>query len=250
MGPVTTLIVEDERLASSALERMLHSVPEVQNLGIARDGNTAVEKIRKLKPHIVFLDIELPEQNGFEVIEEIGVERMPLIIFVTAYDRYTLRAFEVHALDYLLKPFGEERFRSALDRAIKQVQRIAPVQQNGLAGLLEAPRRGGRLPIKTSGRTLFLELDKIDYMESCGNHIRIHVGDSEYFTRETMNSFEERLRPYDFVRIHRSVMINRSRIQELRPWYTGEYVVILTTGKELTLSRGFRDRLPLLMQSC
>jgi len=250
MGPITTLIVEDERIASSALERMLQNITSVHNLGIARDGKSAVEKIRKLRPGIVFLDIELPELDGFEVIEQVGVDRMPLIIFITAYDRYTLRAFEVHALDYLLKPFAEERFRSAVDRAIKQIQNSTPGQKEGLTGLLEAPRRGGRLPIKTSGRTLFLDLDKIDYLEACGNYIRIHVGDSEYMTRETMNSFEERLRTYDFVRIHRSVMINRNRIHELKPWYTGEYVVILTTGKELTLSRGFRDRLPLLIQSC
>ncbi|HEU5450706.1 MAG TPA: LytTR family DNA-binding domain-containing protein [Terriglobales bacterium] len=246
MEPVTALIVEDERLPAAALEKLLDSHPEVCRLGVARDGRSAVEKIRRLRPDIVFLDIELPELDGFGVIEEVGAEQMPVTIFVTAYDRYTLRAFEVQALDYLLKPFGADRFEAALQRALRQLQlsrRTAPVALNRL---LESPRRGGRLPVKTGGRTLFLDLEKVDYMEASGNYVRIHAGDTEYLVRETMNALEERLLSYDFVRIHRSVIVNRRRIQELRPWYTGEYVVLLTTGKELTLSRGYRDRLPLL----
>ena len=246
MDEVTALIVEDEKLAATALEKLLAGRPGVRSLGVARDGNGAVEKIRRLRPDLVFLDIELPELDGFEVIEQVGVDLMPVTIFVTAYDRYTLRAFEVHALDYLLKPFGQDRFDAALARAMQQLRLSREAQRSTLAGLVEGPRRGGRLPIKTGGRTLFIDLEKVDYIEACGNYLRIHIGTTEYLTRDTMNAVEERLRPYDFVRIHRSVIVNRRRIHELRPWYTGEYVVLLTTGKELTLSRGFRDRLPLL----
>jgi two-component system LytT family response regulator len=243
---LTALIVEDERLASRALERLLAAHGEVRSLGVARDGGTAVEKIVQLRPDLVFLDIELPGLDGFEVIEEVGVAKMPTTIFVTAYDHYTLRAFEVHAVDYLLKPFSPERFHAALSHAIRQLETPRTLSASALGGLLEGPRRGGRLPVRGGGRTLFVDLDKIDYLEACGNYIRIHLGNDELLTRETMNSLEERLLPYDFIRIHRSVIVNRQRVHELRPWYTGEYVVLLTTGKELTLSRGFRDRLPQL----
>jgi len=248
MDSVAALVVEDERIAARALERLLASRSEVRCVGVARDGKDAVEKIRRLRPDLVFLDIELPSLDGFEVIEQVGVENMPLTIFVTAYDQFTLRAFEVHALDYLLKPFGAERFKSALARAVKQLGVSKSVPTTGMAGLLEGPRRGGRLPVKMDGRTLFVDLEKVDYCEASGNYVRIHLGTNEVVTRETMNALEEKLRRYEFVRIHRSVIVNRRRVLELRPWYTGEYVVLLTTGKELTLSRGFRDRLPQLSQ--
>lgn len=198
----------------------------------------------------MFLDIEIPEMNGFDVIEEVGLENMPIVIFVTAYDRSTLKAFEVHALDYLLKPFDEVRLASALTRAKKELEFQRTYQRSRLSGFMEAmaERRGlCRLPIKSGGRTVFIQLDEIDYVEAAGNYVRLHTGGSEYLTRETMNSFEAKLSNSEFVRIHRSVIVNTKRIKELRPWFTGEYVVILTTGKELTLSRGYRDRLPLLM---
>ncbi|HLJ13469.1 MAG TPA: LytTR family DNA-binding domain-containing protein [Bryobacteraceae bacterium] len=246
MQPVTALIVEDERLASHALEQLLAARDTVRCLGVARDGNTAVQSIRNLRPDILFLDIELPALDGFEVIERVGVENMPLTIFVTAYDQYTLRAFEVHAVDYLLKPFGEERFEAALSHALLQLRMARKAHAAALTGMIQGPRRDGRLAVKAGGRTIFVELDKVDYFEAFGNYVRIHSGSSELLTRETMSSLEDRLRPYNFVRIHRSVIVNRRRVHELRPWYTGEYVVLLTTGKELTLSRGFRDRLPLL----
>jgi two-component system, LytTR family, response regulator len=250
MNTLKALIVEDERLAANALHRLLLNDPEVHVVGIAADGRTAVSKIQTLKPDIVFLDIEIPEMNGFDVIEEIGVENMPIIIFVTAYDRYTLKAFEVHALDYLLKPFEEPRLSAALSRAKKELDFRKSYQRSQLSGLMDsmAERRGlKRFPIKSGGRTVFIHLDEIDYLEAAGNYVRLHTGGTEYLTRDTMSSFESKLSDSDFVRIHRSVIVNRKRIKELRPWFTGEYVVILTTGKELTLSRGYRDRLPLLL---
>ena len=250
MSALKALIVEDERLAANALHRLLLSDADVHVVGVAADGKSAVFKIQTLKPDIIFLDIEIPEMNGFDVIDEIGIENMPLVIFVTAYDRYTLKAFEVHALDYLLKPFEESRLSAALVRAKKELEFRRTYQRSKLSGLMEsvAERRGlKRFPIKSGGRTVFVHLDEIDYLEAAGNYVRLHSGGTEYLTRDTMSSFESKLSDSDFVRIHRSVIVNRKRIKELRPWFTGEYVVILTTGKELTLSRGYRDRLPLLL---
>ncbi len=250
MNAVKALIVEDERLAANALHRLLLNDTGIHVIGIAADGKSAVQKIQTLKPEIVFLDIEIPEMNGFDVIEAVGIDNMPIVIFVTAYDRYTLRAFEVHALDYLLKPFEESRLTAALERAKRELEFRRTYQRSKLTGLMEslAERRGlRRFPIKSGGRTVFLQLDEIDYLEAAGNYVRLHIGPQEYLTRDTMSSFESKLSESDFVRIHRSVIVNRKRIKELRPWFTGEYVVILTTGKELTLSRGYRDRLPLLL---
>jgi two-component system LytT family response regulator len=174
---------------------------------------------------------------------------MPVLVFVTAYDQYTLRAFEVHALDYLLKPFDEQRFAQALKWAKQQVA-IAHSQKNALRGLIKdaaSQRPLKRLPIKAGGKFIFLDLDEIDYIEGAGNYLCVHAGQKEYLTRETMASCEQKLQSSDFVRIHRSVIINRRRVKELKPWFTGEYVVVLSTGKELTLSRGYRHRLQLLL---
>lgn len=247
MTPIRVLVVEDEKLAAAAVHRLLLNDPEVQVAGIARDGRTAVNEIRHLKPDVVFLDIEIPELDAFGVIEEIGLEEMPLIIFVTAYDRYTLKAFEVYALDYLLKPFDEARFYAALERVKRELHLRRQAQQTALPQFIASSGRTRRLPIKSGGRTVFLPLEEIDYLEAAGNYVRVHAGSQEYLMRDTMNSCETRLTGADFVRIHRSVIVNRHRIKELRPWFTGEYVVILSTGKELTLSRGYRDRLPQLM---
>jgi two-component system LytT family response regulator len=249
MNPIKALIVEDERLAANGLHRLLLRDPEVHVVGIAGDGKTAISRIRNLTPDLVFLDIEIPEMNGFQVIEAIGAENMPVIIFVTAYDRYTLKAFEVHALDYLLKPFDEARFAVALARAKKEMALRHALQASNLNGFMDAMlRQPGpqRMAVKSGGRTLFLQLDELDYIEAAGNYARLHVGTQEYVIRETMASLEVKLPQNQFVRIHRSVIVNRTRIKELRPWFTGEYVVLLTTGKELTLSRGYRDRLHLL----
>lgn len=249
MTAIKALIVEDERLAANALHRLLLRDPDVHVVGIAADGKTAVNRIQALNPDLVFLDIEIPEMNGFGVIEAVGVENMPVTVFVTAYDRYTLKAFEVHALDYLLKPFEEARLTMALERAKKELNLRRALQVTNLGGFMEAMMRQPgpqRMAVKSGGRTLFLQLDELDYVEAAGNYARLRVGPQEYLIRETMAALESKLPQNDFVRIHRSVIVNRRRIKELRPWFTGEYVVILTSGKELTLSRGYRDRLHLL----
>jgi two-component system LytT family response regulator len=249
MKRIRVLIVEDEGLAADAVRKLLERDPEIEVAGIARDGATAVSLIRSLSPDIAFLDIQIPELDAFGVISEIGTLSMPVIIFVTAYDRYTLQAFEVHAADYLLKPFDEDRFFAALGWAKRELRLRGRLQSGRLSQLRDssASHVKRRLPIKSDGRIVFIDLESIDYLEAAGNYVVLHAGGQEYRTRETMNALEERLSKAEFVRIHRSAIVNRKRIHELRPWITGEYVVVMTSGKELTLTRSYRDRLPLLL---
>jgi two-component system LytT family response regulator len=248
MDRAKVVIVEDERLAAEAVGKLVERDPEVELAGTARDGITAVSLIRRLKPDIVFLDVQIPELDGFGVIKEIGIENMPVVVFVTAYDRYTLQAFEVHAVDYLLKPFEADRFFAALHWAKRELH-LKVSQSHKLTRLVDALANQARrrLPIKSAGRIIFVDVEAIDYLEAAGNYVVLHAGGQEYRTRETMNAFEERLSTSQFVRIHRSAIVNRKRIQELRPWFTGEYAVVMTSGKELTLTRSYRDRLPLLL---
>jgi two-component system LytT family response regulator len=249
MKRTRVVVIDDERLAREGLVKLLAKDPEVEVIGTAADGKTAVALIEEQNPDIVFLDVQIPELDGFAVVSAIGVENMPVLVFVTAYDQYTLKAFEVHALDYLLKPFDEARFTQTLKRAKQQVA-SAVGQKRKLRGLMNDPvaqKPLKRLPIKAGGKFVFLDLDEIDYIEAAGNYLCVHAGQKEYLTRETMASCEVKLQSSDFVRIHRSVIINRGCVRELKPWFTGEYVVILNNGKELTLSRGYRDRLPLLL---
>ena len=251
MNSLRVLVVDDERIARDGLKRLLSGDSEIEVIGEAADGKAAIDAIQALKPDVVFLDVQIPEIDGFGVISAVGIENMPVLIFVTAYDQYTLKAFEVHALDYLLKPFDAARLADALKRAKQQVFSSRDRQKQALHGLLDGSlavqQRLKRLSIKSSGKIIFLELEQIDYIEGAGNYLCVHAGDQEFLTRETMSVCEAKLQSSDFVRIHRSTIVNRSRVRELKPWFTGEYVVILNNGKELTLSRGYRDRLPLLL---
>jgi two-component system, LytTR family, response regulator len=249
MEKAKVVIVEDERLAAEAVQRLLERDQEVEVAGTARDGAAAVSLIRRVKPDIAFLDVQIPELDGFGVIKEIGVENMPVTVFVTAYDRYTLQAFEVHAVDYILKPFDQDRFFAALRWAKRELRLNGRPQSRRLTRLVEAVagQTTRRLPIKSAGRVVFVDVDEIEYLEAAGNYVLLHAGGQEFRTRETMNVFEERLSQTEFVRIHRSVIVNRKHVKELRPWFTGEYVVVMKSGKELTLTRSYRDRLPSLV---
>lgn len=249
MDRAKVLIIEDERLAAEAVRTLLERDAEVEIAGTARDGVTAVTLIRRLKPDIVFLDVQIPELDAFGVIDEIGVENMPVVVFVTAYDRYTLQAFEVHAVDYILKPFDSDRFFAALRWAKRELRLSERPRSHRLSRLVDAvaSQAKRRLPIKSAGRVIFVDVDEIDYLEAAGNYVVLHAGEQEYRTRETMNTFEERLSRAEFVRIHRSAIVNRKHVKELRPWFTGEYAVVMKNGKELTLTRSYRDRLPLLL---
>jgi two-component system LytT family response regulator len=251
MAALRVLVVDDERIARNGLERFLRADPDVEIVGTAADGHAAIKAIRQLQPDLVFLDVEIPEIDGFGVVASIGIEEMPVIVFVTAYDQYTLKAFEVHALDYLLKPFDAARLQQALKRAKQQVSSQVKEQKDHLHNFLEnravSQKPLKRLSIKSGGKFVLLDLDEIDYIEGAGNYLCIHAGSNEFLTRETMTECEAKLQSSDFVRIHRSVIVNRSRVKELKSWFTGEYAVLLSSGKELTLSRGYRDRLPLLL---
>jgi two-component system LytT family response regulator len=245
---IRTLIVDDEPLARERLAGMLAAEPDIEVIGQCRDGEEAVKAIVEQTPDLVFLDIQMPQMNGFEVIEAVGGERMPLVIFVTAHDQYALRAFQVRALDYLLKPFDRDRFRDALQRARKQVERddSGEIGRRLLALVKDMRRdqpRTDRLVVKSGGRLFFLRADEIDWIEAAGNYVRLHVGSTSYLLRETMNAIEGRLDPEKFFRIHRCRIVNMERIQELQPWLNGEYAVLLRTGTRLTLSRGYREKL-------
>ena len=245
---LTTLIVDDEPLARERLLALLSTENDIEVLGQCRDGEEAVSAIHERHPDLVLLDVEMPRMDGFEVIDTIGPELMPMVIFVTAYDQHAIKAFQVRALDYLLKPFDRDRFSDALQRARTQIES----QTNGdlgkrLLALMKDLRRDApktdRLVVKSGGRLFFLRADEIDWIEAAGNYVRLHVGNQSHLLRETMNAIEARLDPERFFRIHRCRIVNVERIQEMQPWLNGEYSVVLRTGVRLTLSRGYREKL-------
>ena len=203
--------------------------------------------IESTNPDLLFLDIQMPEGDGLDLARTHPVERRtPAVVFVTAYDEYALRAFEVHALDYLLKPFSAERFRSALGHArehVSQRRKMDAAARPRRRRCATAPPRRNRLMIKSGGRIHFVRMTDIDWCEAAGNYVRVHVGHQEHLVRDTMSHLESELDPQQFVRIHRSTIVNVDRIQEMQSSFNGEYVVLLRTGTRLTLSRGYRDSL-------
>ena len=245
---VRVLIVDDEPLARERLRMLLLDEQGIDLVGEAGDAASAAEAIAALSPHLVFLDVQMPGATGFDVISAVGADKMPMVIFVTAYDRYALRAFEVHALDYLLKPFDRERFRHALGRARRQLasRSSGDLERRLLAivnDLKPSHARVDRFVVKSGGRVFFVRSDEIDWIEAAGNYVKLHVGNDTHLFRETMNAIEARLDADMFFRIHRSHIVNFERIRELQPWFNGEYVVFLKNGTRLTLSRGYREKL-------
>ncbi len=259
---IKTIIVDDEPLAREKLRGFLEREPDVEIIGECRDGREALESIDSGKPDLVFLDVQMPEMDGFEVLENLGPEgssqqeteeSMPTVIFVTAYDQYAIKAFDVHAVDYLLKPFDRERFSKAMARARSEHER----REAGSAGrqlmalLQEVESRRTKYPerlvIKTSGRVVFLKVDEIDWVDAAGNYVRIHAGSESHMLRETMGRLEERLDPDRFLRIHRSTIVNIEGIRELQQQFHGDYLVVLENGQRLTLSRSYRDRIQELL---
>lgn len=248
-GKIRALIVDDEPLARERLRTLLKPEADVEIVGECGDGEKAVSAIRRHKPDLLFLDVQMPERDGFDVLEALGAEEMPVVVFVTAYDKYALRAFEVHALDYLLKPFDRERFQRALERAREQVagRHSSTLGERLLALLADRAteqKRLQRVVIKSGGRIFFLRVEEIDWIEAAGNYLRLHVGREEHLLRETMNRLEARLDPAKFLRIHRSTIVNLERIREMQPSFHGDYVVLLRDGTRLALSRSHRDKLP------
>jgi two-component system LytT family response regulator len=248
MSKIRALVVDDEPMARDRVLSLLQHEEDVEVVGECADGTQAVAAIQNHAPDLVFLDVQMPGHNAFDVIEAVGAERMPPVIFVTAYDEYALKAFEVHALDYLLKPFGRDRFQQTLQHARSHVERrrAGDLGRKLLAlvnDIKPEPPRLERLVVKSGGRVFFLRTDEIDWIEAAGNYVRLHLGGESHLFRETMNHMEARLDSRQFVRIHRSRIVNTDRVKELQPWFNGEHVVILQNGTRLTLSRGYRDKL-------
>ena len=248
MAKIRTLIVDDEPLARRGIRAQLDEEADIEIVSECRNGLEAVAAIEEQSPDLVFLDVQMPELDGFGVLEAVGVDRMPVVIFVTAYDQYALRAFEVHALDYLLKPVDAERFASALQRARKQiehhnVQDLNQRLQSFLDDVQAKQKFTERLVIKSGGRIFFLNVEEIDWIEAADNYVRLHVGRDSHLLRETMNHLEKRLDPDRFLRVHRSRIINIRQIKELQPLFRGEYDIMLQDGTRLESGRGYREKL-------
>jgi two-component system LytT family response regulator len=246
------LIVDDEELARRGIRSRLERAGDVEVVAECRNGREAVDAIRRHAPDLVFLDVQMPGKDGFDVVASVGAGALPHVIFVTAYDRYALRAFEVHALDYLLKPIDDDRFDAALARARDALAR----ERDGalgrrLASLLGEVGRGGERPerfvVRSGGRVVFVRAAEIDWVEAAGDYVSLHVGKRAWLLRETMTSIERKLDPERFARIHRSTIVNVERIAEMRSYDNGEYLVRLADGTELKLSRTHRAALQRLV---
>src|SRR5882672_2302643 len=251
--PIRALIVDDEPLARKRIYDLLRQDKEIEVVGECGSGSAAMELLERDKPDLLFLDIQMPEVDGFDLLDALEGS-IPAVIFVTAYDKYALRAFDAQAVDYLLKPFNESRFQQALQRAKERIGKTNDGQMNAeLLSLLKDVQAGRkpaeRLVIKSGGRVLFLKAFEIDYVEAAGNYLTLYVGKETHLIRETMQSLESRLDPRRFLRIHRSTIVNLERIKELQPWFGGEYVVILRDGRKLTLSRTYRARVQQLLEA-
>lgn len=258
--PITTIIVDDEPLARRNIRLLLKDDPEIEIAAEAGSGREALSLIRKHSPDLVFLDIQMPEMDGFGVLENLEATQLPVIVFVTAFDQYALKAFEFHALDYLLKPFDDARFAKALAKAKLQVeQKELKDLSERLVALLEGreqrpeeqprTRYVSRLLIKSAGRVFFLKTDEIDYIQAEDYYVKLHVGRRGHLLRETMNEMEAKLDPSKFLRIHRSSIVNIERIREMQQHFNGEYIVLLHDGTELKLSRSRREQLRSLLKS-
>jgi two-component system, LytTR family, response regulator len=246
---VRTIISDDEHLARKKLRILLDSEPEIDVVAECNDGGQTVTAIRTHRPDLLLLDIQMPDLDGFQVLSELSPAEMPVVVFTSAYDQYAIRAFEAHALDYLLKPFDQSRLHQALERARFELrkskdreitQRILQLLSQVKTDSQPVPDSNGRLVIKTKGRIVFLNVDEIDWVEAAANYVRLNAGGESYLFRETISRTSERLNPNHFIRIHRSMVVNARRIKELIPVNSGEYIVVLKSGKELSCSRGYR----------
>ncbi len=245
---IRTLIVDDEPLAREWVRNGLQDEPDLEVIGECGDGFDAVKAIAADKPDLVLLDVQMPGLDGFGVLASLGAENLPAVIFVTAFDRYALKAFEAHAVDYLMKPFSSERLHEAVDRARAAIDRSASKNLKAeLQALLQDIQRERTYPewllIKKEDRSVFLKVADIDWIESARNNVRLHVGKDVYVYHETTTGIEARLDPRHFFRIHRSTIVNIDRIREMHPWFNGDYAVTLKDGARLTLSSTYRERL-------
>jgi two-component system, LytTR family, response regulator len=250
---IRTLIVDDEPLARESVRVRLEQERDIEIVGEAANGPAAVEAIQRLLPDLVILDVQMPGLDGFEVLDRVGADCLPAVVFVTAYDAFALRAFEVHAVDYLLKPFTTERLQRALDHVRHDVERdTADGSRERLAGLLDAreaskrppgapPGFVHRLTVRDGPRFVLLRVQEVDWLEAAANYVRVHAHGHVYLLRGTMAALSDRLDPRLFARIHRSTIVNIDRVREVRPEWHGDFDVVLHSGKVLRLSRSYRD---------
>jgi two-component system, LytTR family, response regulator len=251
---IRTLIVDDEPLAREGVRLHLEDHPDFEVVGECGSGEEAVNRIEADHPDLVFLDVQMPGLDGFGVLESIGgSNHLPAVVFVTAYDQFALRAFEAHALDYLLKPFEAERFAKALDRVRSQLRNRnqTPMDErlrSLLASLGAKEHFLERMVARTNGKIIILRVDEVDWIEAAANYVRVHIGPKHFLVRETMTNLETRLDPDRFLRIHRSIIVRKDRIKELEPLFQGDYSVVLHDGTRLTSSRGYRDKIQQFLQ--
>ncbi len=272
MSKVRVLIVDDEGLSRQRIRRLVQAEPDAEVIGECENGREAVEAIREHAPDIVCLDVQMPELDGFGVLQQLGDGPVPKVLFVTAYDEHALRAFDVHAVDYVLKPVDADRFRTAFDRARRAHQQSsaadrlgqlldtarrvsdgtlapsvpagvpAPAVDGTSPGVAAPSRYASRVLVKHDGRMFFVKVGDIDWIEADRNYVRLHVGKTAHTIRERISHIEETLDPRMFARIHRSTIVNLNRVREMQQWFSGDYVVILESGARLRLSRHYRDR--------
>jgi two-component system, LytTR family, response regulator len=242
---IKALIVDDEPLARERIRSMLRDAPDIEVAGECGNGPEAVRAVKELAPDLLFLDVQMPGMDGFEVLRSLGGP-LPFVIFVTAYDRHALRAFEVHALDYLLKPFKPARFAETLCHA-REALHARETRENS-AALLKlmktiqpAQEHLTRIVVKSGEKTVFVKADQVEYAEAAGNYVVLHVGKESHVLRETLGALEEKLDPRQFVRISRSALVNMDQIKEVQPMFKGEHAVVLRSGKQLPMTRGLRE---------
>ena len=243
---IRALVVDDEAPARRRIRSHLAGRPDVEIVGEAANGLEAVDAIRSLHPDLVFLDVQMPGMTGFEVIEAVGADAMPAVVFVTAYDEFALDAFDVQAVDYLLKPFRQDRFERAWQRALERIERRSGNREE-LARLLERVRPASaflqRMVVREADRLFFVPVAQIVRLSAEGNYVRIHTTAGAHTIRETLARLETRLDPNGFARIHRSEIVNIDFVKQIRPWFHGDYVVVMKNGEERRLSRRYQDRL-------
>jgi two-component system LytT family response regulator len=250
--PLRVVVADDEYLCRQKIKVLLKAERNVQLLAECSQVQQTIEAVQDLRPDLLLLDIQMPDGNGFDLLRRLPAGELPLVIFTTAYDQYALKAFEAHALDYLLKPFDQGRFHKAIERA--RVDVLKSREGTLTSRVLELIRQPGAVPdnrfiIKSGGRVVFLDPDEIDWIEAAANYIRLHTERQSYLVRESISHVAERLQGGTFARIHRSIIVNLNKIQAVHPCNSGEYMVILQNGKELSCSRNYRSSIRSLLET-
>ena len=250
---IRTLIVDDEPLARDGIRLLLAEDAEIGSIVEAGNGKQAVSRIRAQTPDLIFLDVQMPEMDGFSVLRRVDPQKIPAVVFVTAYDRYAVEAFEVQAVDYLLKPFSKQRFHQALERAKLRLKSGESSLDHQVLSILEQMAKGPghleRLAVKTARGTIFVNVKDVDWIEAAENYVKLHAGNAEHLIQTTMNAISSKLDPASFVRIHRSRIVNINKVQSVNPAFHGEYLLRLSSGVELRSGRVYSDQVKALLRN-